>query len=199
MTGRARAPSTHFPGSPLRATYTLHLSPDTAVALDNPVSSDGKESACNSENVGSIPRSGRFPGEGNGYPSSILAGEFYGQTVESQRVGYDWMTNTSNNAVAVAVIYPSYTGLRKLAPDPPTCWDSHLRGWEELSEQAFWLFAPAKHCKCLTGLHSLPYVHTDIYSHTFLRFYMHSPPDPWKNIMSRCTSLFWNMSHCPVL
>ena len=30
--------------------------------------SDGKESACNSEDLGSILRSGRSPGEGNGYP-----------------------------------------------------------------------------------------------------------------------------------
>ena len=28
----------------------------------------GKVSACNSGDVGSIPRSGRFPGEGNGNP-----------------------------------------------------------------------------------------------------------------------------------
>ena len=33
-----------------------------------PVSSDGKESACNVGNPGSIPGSGRSPGEGNGYP-----------------------------------------------------------------------------------------------------------------------------------
>ena len=30
--------------------------------------SDGKESACNAGNLGSIPGSGRSPGEGNGYP-----------------------------------------------------------------------------------------------------------------------------------
>ena len=30
--------------------------------------SDGKESACNAGNTGSIPESGRSPGEGNGYP-----------------------------------------------------------------------------------------------------------------------------------
>ena len=33
-----------------------------------PGGSDGKESACNAGNVGSIPRSGRSPGEGNGNP-----------------------------------------------------------------------------------------------------------------------------------
>ena len=33
-----------------------------------PGGSDGKESACNAGNLGSIPGWGRFPGEGNGYP-----------------------------------------------------------------------------------------------------------------------------------
>ena len=35
-------------------------------------SSVGKESACNAGDPGSIPGSGRFPGEGNGNHSSIL-------------------------------------------------------------------------------------------------------------------------------
>ena len=38
--------------------------------------SDGKESACNAKDPGSVPGSGRSPGEGNGYP---LPGEFLGQ------------------------------------------------------------------------------------------------------------------------
>ena len=33
-----------------------------------PGGSDGKESTCNAGDSGSIPGSGRFPGEGNGYP-----------------------------------------------------------------------------------------------------------------------------------
>ena len=33
-----------------------------------PGGSDDKESACNAGDSGSIPGSGRFPGEGNGYP-----------------------------------------------------------------------------------------------------------------------------------
>ena len=37
-----------------------------------PAGSDGKESACNAEDMGSIPGSGRSPGEGHGN-SSILA------------------------------------------------------------------------------------------------------------------------------
>ena len=34
---------------------------------------DSKESACNAGDPGSTPGSGRSPGEGNGYPLSILA------------------------------------------------------------------------------------------------------------------------------
>ena len=33
-----------------------------------PGGSDGKESACNAEDLASSPGSGRSPGEGNGYP-----------------------------------------------------------------------------------------------------------------------------------
>ena len=33
-----------------------------------PGGSDSKDSACNAGDLGSIPRSGRSPGEGNGYP-----------------------------------------------------------------------------------------------------------------------------------
>ena len=36
-----------------------------------PDGSDGKESACNVRDLGSIPGLGRSPGEGNGYHSSI--------------------------------------------------------------------------------------------------------------------------------
>ena len=36
--------------------------------LGFPGGSDGKESTCNSGDSGSIPRLGRYPGEGNGYP-----------------------------------------------------------------------------------------------------------------------------------
>ena len=48
-----------------------------------PGGSDGKESTCNAGDVGSMPGSGRFPGEGNGYSSLnipvFLPGESHGQ------------------------------------------------------------------------------------------------------------------------
>ena len=40
---------------------------------DFPGGSEGRESACNAGNLGSIPGSGRSPGEGNANYSSILA------------------------------------------------------------------------------------------------------------------------------
>ena len=61
-----------------------------------PGDSDGKESVCNTGDLGSIPASGKFPGEGNGYHSSILAWRISGteepdglQSMGSQRVGHD--------------------------------------------------------------------------------------------------------------
>ena len=50
----------------------------TPVFLGFPGDSDGKESACNVEDLGLTPGLGRSPGEGKGYPSSIVAGEFHG-------------------------------------------------------------------------------------------------------------------------
>ena len=69
---------------------TLHIT------MGFPGGSDGKESACNARDVGSIPVSGRSPGEGNGNHSSILAWgipwtEEPGglQSMGSQRVGHN--------------------------------------------------------------------------------------------------------------
>ena len=41
--------------------------------MGSPGSSDGKELACNAEDLGLIRGLGQSPGEGNGNPSSILA------------------------------------------------------------------------------------------------------------------------------
>ena len=44
--------------------YYIHICRD----MGFPGSSAGKESACNAGDLSSIPGSGRFPGEGIGYP-----------------------------------------------------------------------------------------------------------------------------------
>ena len=43
----------------------------SVVYMDFPGSSDGKASACNAGDLGSIPGSGRSPGEGNAQFSSV--------------------------------------------------------------------------------------------------------------------------------
>jgi len=60
-----------------------------------PGGSECNESTCNAGDLGSIPGSGRSPGERNGNPSSVLAWEIPGteesvrlQSMESQRVGH---------------------------------------------------------------------------------------------------------------
>ena len=67
-----------------------------------PAGSDSKEAACNAGDLGSNPGSGRSPGEGNGYPSSILVWRIPRteepgglQSMRLQRVGLDWVINTS--------------------------------------------------------------------------------------------------------
>ena len=66
-----------------------------------PSSSDGKESACNAGDPGSIPGSGRSPGEGNGYPlqyscleNSMDRGAWWLHSMELQSVRHDWAANT---------------------------------------------------------------------------------------------------------
>ena len=59
-----------------------------------PYSSDGKESACSAGDPGSIPGSGRSPGEGNGNPLQYycLENPMYRRTWQamgSQRVGHN--------------------------------------------------------------------------------------------------------------
>ena len=77
----------------------------SANELDNPLGfpggSDSKESACNAGDPGSVPGSGRSPGEGNGTPlqcsyleNSMDKGAWGPQSMGSQRVRHDLATNT---------------------------------------------------------------------------------------------------------
>ena len=49
-------------------THRLGVKQITNENLGFPEGSDGKESACKAGDLGAIPRLGRSPGEGNGYP-----------------------------------------------------------------------------------------------------------------------------------
>ena len=58
--------------------------------------SDGKASACNAEDLGSLPGPGRSPGEGNGYPlqysclkNSMDRGAWLATDHGVARAGYD--------------------------------------------------------------------------------------------------------------
>ena len=55
--------SVHFPGKPLHNTVIQVYAP---ITMGFPCSLDGKDSSCNSGDLGSIPESGRSLGEGNG-------------------------------------------------------------------------------------------------------------------------------------
>ena len=65
------------------------------MAVDFPGGASGKESACNAEDLGSTPGSGRSPGEGNGSHFGILAWRIpwtektYRLSMGLQRVRYD--------------------------------------------------------------------------------------------------------------
>ena len=84
-------------------------------ALGFPNGSDNKVFVCNAGDWGSIPESGRSPGEGNGYHSSILylenswrekpAGV---QSLGLQRVGHNWVTNIHTHKGSPQPIRPAF-------------------------------------------------------------------------------------------
>ena len=87
-------------------TNSLHYPTDLVVALRDgegcPVASEVKVSARNAGDLGSIPGSGRFSGEGNGNPlqysclENPMDGGAWWATVNGvQRVGQDWATSLS--------------------------------------------------------------------------------------------------------
>ena len=72
-----------FIHSPVEGNLGTHLLPHFAVN-GLPCGSADKGSACNAGDLGSIPRLGRSPGEGKGYPLQDSGLEIW-----SQRVGQD--------------------------------------------------------------------------------------------------------------
>ena len=76
-----------------------------------PGGSDGKESACNSGDLGSIPELKRPPGESNGFPlqyscleNSMDRGALWSSSMGSQRVGPGWVTNTQDSGAKLWII-----------------------------------------------------------------------------------------------
>ena len=80
--------------------FSFRLHSSIKAALPLPAGSEVKASAWNAGDPGSIPGSGRSPGEGNGNPLqySCLENPMEGepgrlQSMGSQRVGHDWATS----------------------------------------------------------------------------------------------------------
>ena len=63
------------------------------IFLGFPCGSAGEESPCNAGDLGLIPRLGRSPGEGNGYPLQYSGVE---NSMGFQRVRHDWASFTSH-------------------------------------------------------------------------------------------------------
>ena len=70
-----------------------------------PGGSDGKEFACNVEDPGSTPGSGRFPGEWNGNWPGKLHGQrsLVGYSPWGHKVRHDWATNTCPSRVLITL------------------------------------------------------------------------------------------------
>ena len=93
---------THFSLPPTSGTTSLSLVLFVSGFL---CGSAGKESTCNLGDLGSIPGSGRPPGEGKGYPLQLHRGtpctEEPGrlQSMGSQRVRHDWSNLAPHNVL----------------------------------------------------------------------------------------------------
>ena len=76
-----------------------HLYSEGLCSKNFPGGSDGKESACNARDLGSIPGFGRSPGEGKGYPlqyscleNPMDRGAWRATVQRSQKVRQDWVS-----------------------------------------------------------------------------------------------------------
>ena len=78
--------------------------------MNFPGGSDGEESVCNAGDLGSIPGSGRSPGEGNGnslwyscLDNPMDRGVCGLQSIGSQRVRHDWAPNTYTHTHTICI------------------------------------------------------------------------------------------------
>ena len=70
-----------------------------------PGGSASKESACNAGDLGSIPGSGRSPGEGNGLPTPVfLPGEFHRQRSLAGCSSWGHKESDKTNALIIMII-----------------------------------------------------------------------------------------------
>ena len=97
---------------------TQGSNPSLLLGRGFPDGSYGKESACNAGDLGLIPGLGRSPGKGNGNPFQYLAWRIPWmeepcvlQSVELQRVGHGWITNTFTFTWEAQNLLPSSTSI----------------------------------------------------------------------------------------
>ena len=90
-----------------------------AKVLGFPGSSDGKESACNAGDLGSIPGLGRFPWRREGWPTTVfLPGESCGQR---SLTGYSpWSCKESNPTEQLTLLFLSSVQLSSVIQSCPT-------------------------------------------------------------------------------
>ena len=102
---------------------------------------DSKESACNARDIGLIPGSGKFPGEGNGYTlqyscleNSINRGPWWApwglnESMGLQRVGHNWVTLSLSTKSNIPLEHCWYSfPLCHLTPNLSVTWE-HLSIW----------------------------------------------------------------------
>ena len=80
----------------------------TPVFLAFPCGSARKVLACNVGDLGSIPGSGRSPGEGKGYPFQYSGLENSMESMGSQRVRHYWVTFTSLTDIRILEAEPNF-------------------------------------------------------------------------------------------
>ena len=85
-----------------------------------PGGSDGKAPACNTEDLGSIPGSGRSPGEGNGNPlqysclENSMDGEAWWATVHGVAKSQTWLSDFTlffTHFLNGLVVFPTFFNL----------------------------------------------------------------------------------------
>ena len=83
----------------------------------SPGGSDGKESACNAGDLGSIPGSGKSPGEGNGYPlQHVYLKNLIGYSLRGCKV----LDTTQQVSLLLSVTYQPSVQFSSVAQSCPT-------------------------------------------------------------------------------
>ena len=108
-----------------------------------PAGSDSKETAYNAGDLGSLPRSGRSPGEGNGNPLNILAWKILWteepgglQSMGSQTVRHNWGTNTLGERNASGWWWRSCDRWGRWSQKVPYSFPFQASGWMPLAKTA---------------------------------------------------------------